>query len=172
MNTIVSSTFCPPVARVTAAWLIASILLGLTVGCQLGGTPKPRPDIFLAILGGNENNALEMLTAGADPNARDADQGTPLAYAARFGMTRLVDRLLDAGAQVNARSANGETALMEAANGGHPDIVQLLLNHAADRRVRDAAGWTASDYAQARLRISSGAVRERYEQVVTLLQDE
>ncbi|KAL9026412.1 MAG: hypothetical protein Q9196_004919 [Gyalolechia fulgens] len=55
-----------------------------------------------------------------------------LVYAATFGLTRIVNRLLKEGADVNETNHTGITALMNAADSGYVDTVRVLLDAQAD----------------------------------------
>lgn len=74
----------------------------------------------------------------------DAQGMTPLMWAAWYGRTALVRRLLERGADAAAREARGATALMLAAERGHLEAAQLLCPRAdADERgeaLRHAVG--------------------------------
>jgi ankyrin repeat protein len=63
------------------------------------------------------------------------ENGTPLYYAARGGLTRTVETLLDRGADINA--GDGE-ALLEAVDRYHDTTVHLLLDRGADVNARDS----------------------------------
>ncbi len=63
---------------------------------------------------------------GADINARDQRQDTPLHVAAVTGNRELVDLLLQWGADPFARNAYGDTPLDLARQAGYEDIVDLL----------------------------------------------
>src|SRR4051812_6185761 len=85
---------------------------------KLGNTPATanlennlhsRPLHYAAIYGSADAVQI-LLEAGADPNARNQQEATPLIYAAwNFAKTQL---LVDKGAQVNVAAKNGATPLM------------------------------------------------------------
>lgn len=74
----------------------------------------------------------ELLTAGADPNLRDANGRTALMLASQAGLKESVHILLEVSAEVNAQDGQGEHALSIAASRGHTAIVRLLLAAGAD----------------------------------------
>ena len=78
--------------------------------------------------------ARELLRAGADPNARDEDERTPLFSAVLGGSVGLVGLLLESGADVDARDSRGFTALHFAAEEQLPAMTRLLPS----RRVSNA----------------------------------
>ena len=69
----------------------------------------------------------KCLDEGADANARDPDDFTPLHEVAMLGNLKAVQVLLVAGADVNARSDPGYTPLHWAAREGHPRVISALL---------------------------------------------
>ena len=74
----------------------------------------------------------ELTTAeitGEVVEVRDPRGKTPLMWAAAYGQTPTVGKLLQAGADVCAAADESETALHLAASNGHHDIVRILLNH-------------------------------------------
>jgi ankyrin repeat protein len=73
-----------------------------------------------------------MLDAGADPDARDAFDRTPLIHAAFAGHLEVARLLLDRGAGANAENLQRRSALVLAADQGHTEIVELLLDRGAD----------------------------------------
>ena len=75
-----------------------------------------------------------LISEGAEVNARDTDDLTPLMYAARYSTPEIVQLLLEKGAEVNARTTGGMTPLMYAAiniNGKSAEIKQLLIDAGA-----------------------------------------
>jgi ankyrin repeat protein len=56
----------------------------------------------------------DLLNGGADPNAIDGDDWSPLLRAVLGGSVEIVGTLLDAGADVDSRAPHGATALLEA----------------------------------------------------------
>ncbi|KAI9731302.1 MAG: hypothetical protein M1834_005205 [Cirrosporium novae-zelandiae] len=63
---------------------------------------------------------------------------TPLYFAASFGLTPCVLKLLDAGVDINARGGSyGGTALHAACWRGHPEIAGILINRGIDRDILD-----------------------------------
>jgi ankyrin repeat protein len=98
----------------------------------------------------NANNMQDMLAKGANINAPDKLQKTPLMIAAERGCMKGVQLLLDKGANVNARDNLGGTALMMAAMRGSEDIVRALLDKGADVNIRETSflQYTALGYAK------------------------
>ena len=104
----------------------------------------------------DEAKAIELLTAGADPNYRDDKTGiTPLLSAAYFGQGKIAQLLIDKGADVNdvpwglreeridasgapmkdrdlmRTAARGDAPLMTAIREGRTETAELLLEHGA-----------------------------------------
>jgi ankyrin repeat protein len=125
-------------------------------------------ETFLASFGYFDTDvARELLEAGANPNARDRNNATPLMRAASYGFEGMVRLLLDHGANVDLTDKDGRTALMYAAKGNdierqyYIDAIPLLLAKKADYRKRDKSGQTAFDI----------AVKSKHSYAVDLLND-
>ncbi|MBC8133417.1 MAG: ankyrin repeat domain-containing protein [Deltaproteobacteria bacterium] len=85
--------------------------------------------------------ARELLAAGADPDARDTEDGrTPLFSAVLGGSLGLVGLLLEAGADINARDHQGFSALHFAAQEDLPEMARLLIAKGADVNALDEDG--------------------------------
>jgi cytohesin len=108
-----------------------------------GWALDPESDLVMAALKGNTDRVLELLDAGADPDASDGHGRTPLLEAAFGGHSTTVSALIEAGANPNARDADGWTPLMEAASKGRVHIVKQLVAANADANARNRVGQTA-----------------------------
>lgn len=128
------------------------------VADKLSATP-----LHYAAIYGSADAVRILLSAGADPNARNANGATPLIYAAwNLEKTRL---LVERGADVNAAQKEGITPLMVAAS-AHGNIATLryLLSKGANARtqtkLRDSALLRSSLLGEPdslRLLLASGA---------------
>lgn len=114
---------------------------------------------------GNRDLVKKILDRGAQVDARDLKDWTPLHIAATYGNTDTARLLLDRGAQVDARTPHGLTPLHHAANNCRRDTVMLLLDRGAQVDAKDINGWTpfrftvqrGGDRRVARLLIHHGA---------------
>jgi uncharacterized protein len=70
--------------------------------------------------------ARRLVEAGADVNARQAEDFTPLHEAAQNGQLEMAELLLDHGAEVNAHNVGGKTPLGIAREYGHSGVAELL----------------------------------------------
>ena len=79
----------------------------------------------------NQKDVVEaLITKGADVNAKDNWNWTPL-HSAIFQDKAMVELLIARGASVNARDGGGSTPLWYAQREGHTEIVELLRKHGA-----------------------------------------
>jgi Ankyrin repeats (3 copies) len=111
-------------------------------GClSLGG----RPYIFQLVMNGTPQDVQELIDQGADVNARDAENSTPLMSAAKYNdKSDVVAILLKAGARVNDENDYGWTALMYAAQFNYnPQVVEVLIKAGANVNVKNQQGETA-----------------------------
>src|ERR1035438_2887048 len=104
-----------------------------------------------------------LLDSGADPNAKNDLEATPLILGA--GNAEKARMLVEKGADVNAHSKLGRTPLMIAAScDGCAGTVKLLLDKGADPKAADKRGNTAlneaawaNNSASVRLLLAKGA---------------
>ena len=71
------------------------------------------------------------MDAGADVNARDSGQATPLHWACDNGVLEVVTALIDNGATIDARNSHQETPLHLACDNGVVEVVTALIDKGA-----------------------------------------
>jgi rhodanese-related sulfurtransferase len=89
----------------------------------------------------------ELLQAGAQLEARNADGNTALWLACVSQSLEVIDLLARAGISLDNQNDNGATCLMYAASSGKPAVVEKLLALGADPRLQSLDGFTALDMA-------------------------
>ncbi|MEW6358817.1 MAG: ankyrin repeat domain-containing protein [Planctomycetota bacterium] len=111
--------------------------------------PKTR-DVTLhkAALLGNRFVVERLLAGGADVNAKNEQDSTPLDMAALKGHKSIVDILLQHGANPDTKDKIGSTPLHWAAFQGHIDVVELLATHSKNVNARNADGKTPLEIAK------------------------
>ena len=141
-----TSNGCSTYIRPRTRWraLLLAVVLGLPWAIAQEGA------LFLAITTLNRAAFDAALAAGADPNARDSFEQTPLMYSVRADQFALTRELIDAGADVNARTLSGWTPLHYAAyDAVRSEVIELLLDAYANPTLRNADGATPADLAAA-----------------------
>ncbi len=96
-------------------------------------------------------NAQRLIAYGADVNAREDEQWTPLHFAAREDSPEVVRLLLDSGADPNVINNQGSTPISIAVGNTTPTgttILQLLKDRGADPYLKGEGGVSAVDYAR------------------------
>lgn len=88
-----------------------------------------------------------LLEVGADVNAEDKEDWTPLHNAASEGHAEIIKILIADGAKVNAEDDYDRTPLHWAAMDGHTDAVIALVAKGADVNAEDKDDWTPSHFA-------------------------
>ena len=102
----------------------------------------------------SENGHLEivqfLLSNGAEVDAVDSDNVTPLLHAASRGHVPVdvVEALLDRGANINHQNNDKITPLHYAALGNLLPVVKILINRGADRSLKDRWKRTPLDLAK------------------------
>ena len=107
-----------------------------------------RTALLLACAAGNAEIVGELLDAGADRNARDADGLTPLLETARGGHAPVLARLALAKPDVAAVDERGRNALVLAAEAGvAPEFLRHLIAMGVNPEQRDQDGRRALEHA-------------------------
>ncbi len=96
---------------------------------------------------GDLDKIKRMVADGADINAQDNFDWTPLIHATHRNHINAVLYLLNRGANINKVGENNWTALHYAVNEGLTDMVEILLKHGADVELEDNDGKKAMDLA-------------------------
>jgi len=87
------------------------------------------------------------LADGADVNAKNKYEQTPLHFAAYKGRKEIAKLLIAAGADENAKDVNGWTPLHRAAEAGHKEIAALLIAKGADVNAQSKTFGIPLDFA-------------------------
>jgi ankyrin repeat protein len=93
-------------------------------------TPYGTPPLQRAVDCGFRDIVDLLITKGADVNAKDNGDWTPL-HSAVYGHKDIVELLISKGANVNAKDGNRRTPLYYAKEQRHTEIVELLKKHGA-----------------------------------------
>ncbi|KAL8855348.1 MAG: hypothetical protein Q9178_008002 [Gyalolechia marmorata] len=110
-------------------------------GADIEGRPWAKP-LHMAVARGSSDVVSFLLSSGANIEARDDGEQTPLVYAAGEGSLEGVKSLLGFGAAVDARGYSGLTPLMHANKSKDLEMVQLLLKSGAAVEAGDNTGIT------------------------------
>ena len=118
--------------------LATALMLASTAGCARQGSDVNPGKAFAnpgnaqfadAVRRGDDALARELLAAGANPDAVDADGQPLLQWAMKQGDRDAFRRLLDLGADPARGNADGRTALHLAAMGKSAGWLEVLLEH-------------------------------------------
>ncbi|KAK7055514.1 Palmitoyltransferase [Favolaschia claudopus] len=108
-------------------------------------TPEEDTNIFVASQRGDVATIRSLLDSGrARATDRDAQNITPLHWAAINAQLPACRLLLDAGADVDALGGDlVATPMQWAARGGYLYVIQLLIAHGADPTIADSQGYNS-----------------------------
>ncbi len=91
-------------------------------------------------VGGRVSLVKLLLESGANPNAKDKSDRTPLYLAAQAGKLEMLQALVEGGADLNNRDRGGETPLMAATSLAPEHILSFLIAKGADVNVQAEKG--------------------------------
>ena len=100
---------------------------------------------FFFYLGCNFETAKVLIAAGANVNAKDKNNATPLHVAANREKFKTAKLLIDSGADVNAQTDMGTTPLHNAAGNGDMAIAKLLLDAGANPNMARESRFALAD---------------------------
>ncbi|MGH3724206.1 MAG: ankyrin repeat domain-containing protein [Mycobacterium sp.] len=96
-------------------------------------------------------NVERLIASGADVNATEEQDWTPLHFAAREDSPEVVRLLLNSGANVNVVNGRGQTPISIAVGNTTSkgtEILQLLRDHGADPFLKGDGAMSAIQYAK------------------------
>ncbi|UKZ73665.1 hypothetical protein TrVFT333_001315 [Trichoderma virens FT-333] len=82
----------------------------------------------------------KLIKCGGRVDASDKEGRTPLHYAARYGLSKVVELLKDKKANLNIRDKKGQTALIAACKEHHEVVINMLVEAGADFRSQSSCG--------------------------------
>ncbi|MGD0612154.1 MAG: ankyrin repeat domain-containing protein [Anaerolineales bacterium] len=89
--------------------------------------------LLSAVAGGYVDVAYRLLDAGADPNARQSGDNSPLHISAQNGQVEMVRLLLDYGANLEVKNMDRKTPLDLASEKGFTEMAMLLKSGVTKR---------------------------------------
>jgi len=96
---------------------------------------------------GDARSVTDLIQAGVDLQARNADGNNALWLACFGSNLEVIDSLIAAGIDIDNQNDNGATCLMCASSAGKSAIVERLLEAGADPTLQSLDGFTALDMA-------------------------
>ncbi|RTE81542.1 hypothetical protein BHE90_003940 [Fusarium euwallaceae] len=119
-------------------WIVSDILHGDESRINIRD-PQGRSALHVAAGAGKTEMVRLLLDAkvGADVDAVDNGDQTPLFYAGNNGHVSVAKELIRRGANVTAVDANGETPFLHAAINNHVPVLKLLLKNGAALGLKD-----------------------------------
>ncbi|PNP53170.1 hypothetical protein THARTR1_06380 [Trichoderma harzianum] len=82
----------------------------------------------------------KLIMYGASTNVSDREGRTPLHYAARYGMSKVVELLETNNAELNKKDNRNQTALVTACKEHHEKVIAILVEAGADLWIQSSYG--------------------------------
>ena len=89
-----------------------------------------------------------LVGKGADIDAKDGNEWTPLHYACQYGQLLIVRCLIDKGADIEAKDKDQQTPLHIASQFGETDVVKYLVSKGANINIKNKDGKTPYSFAK------------------------
>ncbi len=119
---------------------------GVNLEKKIGGTKGTA--FFLAVESGNKEVAQILSKEGAETEALDEENKTPLMAACANACKEAIPLVIAESEDLDRQDDDGRTALMHAAYGGDIAIVKMILNAGADKTIKDSDDYTAKGIAE------------------------
>lgn len=126
--------------RSLRGWVLMSMLMGMVMPVSAASLDER---LHRAAAQGDGAAVRTLLGQGADVDARDAAQATPLLVATRHNHVDAARALIQAGADVNAKDAIQDSPYLYAGARGHLEILRATLAAGADLKSTNRYGGTA-----------------------------
>ncbi|EXL39659.1 hypothetical protein FOCG_17746 [Fusarium oxysporum f. sp. radicis-lycopersici 26381] len=143
MDYAISAETCEEIVRITVNFLKDEMAFQRWCRLYQADRPwdlKPGPprasSLYYACLSGLSLVARDLISEGADVNAKGGIYGNALQAASCNGYLEVVQLVLDKGANINAQGGEYGNALQAASYNGYLEVVQLLLDKGADIHVQ------------------------------------
>lgn len=121
---------------------LAVFTLGLALPVHAQANKDLNQALFTAVQEGNFKEVKNLIAQGADVNAKDINEKTPLHFAAQSGNIKMAKFLLKNGVELEAKDDGNSTPLYYAAATGKDKMVKYLLSKGANPNAVQN-NWTA-----------------------------
>lgn len=146
--------------------LISLMVILFLFSGKVNGSDPDSPEFMLlnAVYNQDLHSVVVLLSRGANANARDSNNETPLMFALAGNNDTIVNILLDQGADIKAIDNSGKSVLMHAVLGGKRSFVSTMITQTEQVNHQDKSGYSALIYAvqaddleMAQILVSAGA---------------
>lgn len=119
---------------------VVETLLGLGANLQLKTGKLGETPLHIATMVKDGERCVDLLIkSGADVDATEIKQETPMHFAARFNNLKAVQLLLEDGAKVDSQNIDGENVLHVCVRESNLTIIETMLNHIIQNRTPEEA---------------------------------
>ncbi|KAF2893544.1 hypothetical protein ILUMI_12632, partial [Ignelater luminosus] len=126
---------------------LIGLFLSLHVDIDVKDTKKGWTALHYAAVYDRGEAATLLLSKGANIEAKDYMEETPLIWAVREGNQKIVDILLAKSVDIETKTLEDETPLILSAKYGQNEITKLLMSNGSNFQVKDNKGKTAFHWA-------------------------